>query len=73
MNDLSTDVMLWLPSHLVEEVEAVHNVTRANGLIIDFCDRDIGLEQVLDEFSTMGISPDEFRSTLDFNLRRRGI
>ena len=73
MNNLSTDVMLWLPSHLVEDGEAVHNVTRANGLIIDFCDRDIGLEQVLDEFSTIGIDVDDFRTALDFNLRQRGI
>ena len=73
MNDLSESVMLWLPTYLVEDSEAVHNVTKANGLIIDFCDRDIGLEQVLDEMSTMGINSDSFIENLDFNLRRRGV
>ena len=73
MNDLSTDVMLWLPAYLVKDQEAVDNVTKANGLIMDFCDCDASLEQVLDEFSTMGVSPDRFRETLDFNLRLRGI
>lgn len=72
MDNLQRDVMLWLPSYLVEDEEAVRDVTYANGLIMDFCDRDIGLEQVLDEFSARGISPDEFIETLDFNLRQRG-
>lgn len=73
MSDLQESVMLWLPSHMVESEEATNNVTKANGLIMDFCDLDIPLEQVLDEFSAMGISPDEFRETLDFNLRLRGV
>lgn len=73
MSELATDVMLWLPTYLVDDSEAVANVTRANGLILDFCDRDVSLEQVLDEMSTIGVSPDQFRETLDFNLRLRGI
>lgn len=73
MRDLATDVMLWLPAHMVENSQATANVTKANGLILDFCDRDVSLEQVLDELLTMGISPDEFRETLDFNLRLKGI
>lgn len=73
MKDLQEDVILWLPTHLTEDADAIASVTKANGLIMDFCDRDIALEQVLDEFSTIGISADEFMATLDFNLRLRGI
>ena len=72
MDNLARATMLWLPSYMVEDDEAVAEVTKANGLIMDFCDRDIELEQVLDEFSTLGISPDDFRETLDFHLRLRG-
>lgn len=73
MSDLPESVMLWLPTYLVEDESAVHNVTKANGLIIDFCDRDASLEQVLDEMSTMGINSNSFIECLDFNLRQRGI
>ena len=73
MSDLSQDVMLWLPTYLVEDKEAVKTVTKANGLIMDFCDLDIGLEQVLDEFSTMKLNPDYLMEDLDFHLRRRGV
>ena len=72
MNDLAKSMMLWLPSYLVEDESAVNNVTRANGLIFDFCNREISLEQVLDEFSSMDVSADEFRETLLFNLEQRG-
>lgn len=72
MSNLQESVMLWLPAHLTEDKSAVRNVTQANGLIMDFCDRDICLEQILDEFSTMGIHTDEFIENLDFNLRQRG-
>ena len=73
MADLQESVMLWLPSHLVEDDEKVANVTKANGLIMDFCDGDIRLEQALDEMSSMGINPDIFADSLDFNLRLRGV
>lgn len=73
MSDLYDSVMLWLPAHLVEDREVVDNVTKANGLIMDFCDQDIRLEQVLDEMSTMGINSNNFIETLDFNLRQRGV
>ena len=71
MNDLPKSIMLWLPSYLAENEEAVTNVTKANGLIIDFCDRDVSFEQVLDEFSTMNVDVDDFRENLDFYLRQR--
>ena len=73
MNNLSDSLLLWLPSYMVEDDEARKVVTTANGLIVDFCDLDIGLEQVLDEFNTIGVSPDQFRENLDFNLRIRGV
>lgn len=73
MTDLPESVMLWLPSHLVQDEEAVNNVTKANGLIFDFCDRDITLEEVLDEISSMDINPDIFANSLDFQLRLRGV
>lgn len=72
MNDLAEATMLWLPSYMVEDDEAVANVTQANGLIIDFCDGDIPLEQVLDELQTIGMSADDYRETLDFHLRLMG-
>ena len=72
MSDLSADVMLWLPAHLTENRDLVGDVTKANGLIMDFCDRDIELEQLLEEFLTLGFSPDDFRNVLDANLRQRG-
>lgn len=70
--DLSESLMLWLPAYLTEDEEAVSNVTKTNGLIMDFCDLDISLEQLLDEMSTMGVGVDNFRENLDFNLRQRG-
>lgn len=73
MDNLTTDVMLWLPAYLTEDDESVELVTKANGLILDFCDRDVSLEQVLDELSTMRLSPDAFTHNLDLNLRKRGI
>ena len=73
MNNLSESIMLWLPAYLTEDTEAIHNVTKANGLIVDFCDRDCNLEQVLDEISTMGINTNTFTENLDFNLRQKGI
>ena len=63
--------MLWLPSYLTEDEEAMTNVTKANGLLMDFCDCDVSFEQVLDEFSTMDVNVDDFRENLDFYLRQR--
>lgn len=73
MNDLATNVILWLPAYMTEDDESVELVTKANGLILDFCDRDASLEQVLDELSTMRLSPDAFANNLDLVLRKRGI
>lgn len=63
-------MMLWLPSHMVEDSEAVADVTKANGLILDFCDREICLEQVIDEFSDLGVCVDTYLDDLDLTLRR---
>ncbi len=73
MNNLSESIILWLPAHLTEDESAVRDVTQANSLIMDFCDRDISLEQVLDEFSTMGVHTDSFIESLDFSLRQKGV
>ena len=72
MDNLAESVMLWLPSYLIDDEEAISNVTKANGLIMDFGDFDIELEQVLDEFSTMDVDVDNFRENLDFVLRQKG-
>jgi hypothetical protein len=73
MTNLSESMMLWLPSYMVEDDEAVEDVTKANGLLLDFCDREIGLEQVCDEFSTIGVDMDAYLNDLDTSLRRLGV
>ncbi|MGL5940814.1 MAG: hypothetical protein ACRC2S_10550 [Waterburya sp.] len=72
IDDLSESMFLWLPSHMVEDSEAVTDVTKANGLILDFCDQEICLEQVLDEFSTIGVCMDTYLDNLDSTMRRLG-
>jgi hypothetical protein len=72
MSNLSESMMLWLPSYMVEDSEAIADVTKANGLILDFCDREIHLEQVLDEFSDLGVCMDTYLEDLDTNIRRLG-
>jgi hypothetical protein len=71
-NNLSECMFLWLPSHMVEDPEAVEDVTKANGLILDFCDSEVSFEQVLDEFSTIGVDMDDYLSDLDLTMRRLG-
>lgn len=73
MKDLAEATMLWLPSYMVEDDEAVADITQANGLIVDFCDRDISFEQLLDELSTLKVDVDDYRANLDYCLRQRGI
>jgi hypothetical protein len=57
---------------MVEDPEAVEDVTKANGLILDFCDHEIGFEQVLDEFSTIGVDMNSYLDDLDSAMRRLG-
>lgn len=72
MSNTLQPMMLWLPSHMVEDEQAVTDITNANGLIMDFCDQEIGLEQVLDEFSTIGVDMDDYLNNFDTALRRMG-
>jgi hypothetical protein len=72
MTNLSESMMLWLPSYMVEDDEAVKDVTQANGLILDFCDGEISFEQIVDEFSTIGVCTDTYLVDLDSTLRRLG-
>lgn len=69
---LSESMFLWLPSHLTEDTEAIQNITNANGLILDFCEQEISLEQVCDEFSAINVDMDDYLSNLDSSLRRLG-
>jgi hypothetical protein len=57
---------------MVEDDEAVADVTKANGLILDFCDGEISLEQIVDEFSDLGVHTDTYLDDLDLTLRRLG-
>ncbi len=72
MTNLSQSMMLWLPSYMVEDDEAVADVTKANGLILDFGDGEISLEQIVDEFSDLGVHTDSYLDDLDLTLRRLG-
>jgi hypothetical protein len=71
-DNLSESMLLWLPSYLVEDSEAVQEMTSANGLILDFCQQEISLEQVCDEFSTIGVDMDDYLNRLDSTLHRLG-
>lgn len=73
MDNLAEATMLWLPSYMIDDDDAVADVTKANGLIIDFCDLDISLEQLLDELAVLSVDVDSYRASLDFNLRQRGV
>ncbi len=73
MSILQEPMMLWLPSWMVEEVpEAVKNITKANGLVMDYLDRDIPIEQMLDEFNDIGVDLDDYADNLEATLRRLG-
>lgn len=65
--------MLWLPSHMVEDdPEAVETVTSANGIILDFCDGNISLEQVLDELNDHHVDMDDYLDNFEQSLHRFG-
>lgn len=72
MANLSESMMLWLPSYMVEDDEAVEDVTKANGLILDFCSQEICLEQVIDELSDLDVHTDTYLDDLDLTLTRLG-
>jgi hypothetical protein len=67
-------MLLWLPYHPKEDdfSEAIVDITNANKLILEFLDQEIGLEQVLDEFSFYPIDKDLYLENLDNTLRRMG-
>lgn len=73
MKDLAEATMLWLPSYMAEDDEAVASVTQANGLIIDWCDGEIGFEQFLDELWTVDVDVDDYVASLDYYLKQRGV
>lgn len=65
--------MLWLPSHMVEDdTEAIETVSTANGLIFDFMDGDICLEQALDEMNDCHVDVDHFLDDLELSIRQHG-
>lgn len=73
MSNFSSAVMLWLPSHLVEDdSEAVEAVTTANGIILDFCDGEISFEQTLDELNDHHVDVDSYLEDFERSLRQFG-
>jgi hypothetical protein len=73
MINFNEAVMLWLPTHLVEdEPEAVETVTTANGIILDFCDGEISFEQTLDELYDQRVDVDSYLEDFEQSLRRFG-
>lgn len=73
MSNFSEAVMLWLPSHLVEDdSEAVETVTTANGIILDFCDGEISFEQTLDELNDHHVDVDSYLEDFERSLRQFG-
>ena len=65
MKRIKESMMLWLPAYMVEDREVVTDVTKANGLVMDFFDGDICLTQVIDEFNDIGVDLDSYLDVLD--------
>lgn len=73
MSNFNEAVMLWLPTHMVEdEPEAIETVTTANGIILDFCDGEISFEQTLDELNDHHIDLDSYLENFAESLRTFG-
>jgi hypothetical protein len=73
MNNFNEAVMLWLPACLVkDDVEAVETVTIANGIILDFCDGEIGFEQALEELCDQRVNVDSYLENFEQSLRQFG-
>lgn len=73
MSKFNEAVMLWLPAHLVsEDPEAVKTVTTANGVILNFCDGEIGFEQTLDELNDHHVDVDSYLEDFEQSLRHFG-
>jgi len=74
---LQDSMLLWLPSSEYEcDSEFSHHasvVERANGAVIDFCDREISMSDLLDTIEFWGADVDDYRVSLDANLRALGI
>lgn len=72
IDKLQKPMMLWLPSYMVDDEEAVEDITKANGLVVDYLDGDICIEQMLDEFNDIGVDLDDYEKKLETTLRRLG-
>lgn len=68
MDDFQESIMLWLPSYMVEDEEAVTNVTIANGLVMDLIDGDATLEEVYDNLSDIGVDLNGYTKNLEIAL-----
>ena len=73
-NKLIESSLLWLPIHLIEDdtTEAITENTKSNGIILDFLDGEIGLEETIDHLNDCHIDIDNYLRTLDSNLRSLG-
>lgn len=70
MDHLKESMLLWLPAHMLEDLETVKDVTTANGLVLDFCSQKISFEQVCDEFQTIKVDMDDYLNKFEYSLRQ---
>lgn len=65
MIDPPSELLIWLPAHLVEdESVAIEQVTATNGKIIDFLDGETCLEDVAETIFDASIDVDSWLASL---------